>query len=403
MRRWMRICFFNLFLVSLVGVILRYKIAFSLPIVDQKHLLHGHSHFAFGGWISQALMVLMVNQLAHFKPAVFRSYHWLLMANLVTAFGMLLSFPVQGYGLVSICFSTLSILVSWAFAIRYWIDLNRYCRGTQTAYWLKAALLFNAISALGAFALAGMMANKIVHANWYLAAQYYFLHFQYNGWFFFAIMGLFVARIEEEVSSTKILRFIFWLFALACVPAYFLSALWMPIPLIVYVLVVMAALMQCLAWVLLLFQLRKNREILREQFSMLSRRILFLSGLAFSVKLLLQMGSTHPALSKLAFGFRPIVIGYLHLVLLGVISLFIIGYSLSAADWRTGKLLKAGVWGFVGGIIINELLLMAQGITGFSYIAVPHGDDWLLGAALLMCSSLLLFNFSIRLRPAPEK
>mgnify|MGYP002382153409 CR=1 FL=1 len=46
---------------------------------------------------------------------------------------------------------------------------------------------------------------------------------------------------------------------------------------------------------------------------------------------------------------------------------------------------------------------MAQGITGFSYIAVPHGDDWLLGAALLMCSSLLLFNFSIRLRPAPEK
>ena len=64
LQRWIRISLFNLLLVASIGVILRYKIAFALPFIDQKHLLHGHSHFAFAGWISQALMVLLVGYLA---------------------------------------------------------------------------------------------------------------------------------------------------------------------------------------------------------------------------------------------------------------------------------------------------------------------------------------------------
>ena len=43
-----------------MGVVLRYKIAWSLPIVDQKYFLHAHSHFAFAGWVSQALMALLI-------------------------------------------------------------------------------------------------------------------------------------------------------------------------------------------------------------------------------------------------------------------------------------------------------------------------------------------------------
>ncbi len=53
LRRWLQISFLNLLIVSLLGVTLRYKIAFSFPYLDQKHLLHGHSHFAFAGWVTQ--------------------------------------------------------------------------------------------------------------------------------------------------------------------------------------------------------------------------------------------------------------------------------------------------------------------------------------------------------------
>ena len=99
LQRWIKICLFNLLIVATIGVLLRYKIAFSLPFIDQKHLLHGHSHFAFAGWITQALMVLLVAYLAKQQGEnIFKKYRFILNANLFTAFGMLVTFPFQGYG-----------------------------------------------------------------------------------------------------------------------------------------------------------------------------------------------------------------------------------------------------------------------------------------------------------------
>src|SRR3954469_18815870 len=95
--RWLRISFLNLLIVACLGVILRYKIAFSLPFINQGYLLHGHSHFAFAGWVTQALMVLLVAYLGdQGLENIFKKYRFLLYANLVTAYGMLVTFPIQG-------------------------------------------------------------------------------------------------------------------------------------------------------------------------------------------------------------------------------------------------------------------------------------------------------------------
>src|SRR5207344_36068 len=102
--------FFNLLLVAFLGVIMRYKIAFYLPWLQQKFVLHSHSHFAFAGWITQTLMVLLVQYLSlEHNDSVYKKYRWLLYANLITAYGMLVSFIFQGYGLFSIFFSTTSL------------------------------------------------------------------------------------------------------------------------------------------------------------------------------------------------------------------------------------------------------------------------------------------------------
>src|SRR5674476_1365823 len=69
-------------------------------------------------------------------------------------------------------------------------DLKRLPSKSVSHLWFKSALIFNIISSIGAFALAYMLANKMQHPSWYLATIYYFLHFQYNGWFFFTCMGL---------------------------------------------------------------------------------------------------------------------------------------------------------------------------------------------------------------------
>ena len=128
---------------------------------------------------------------------------------------MLISFPIPGYGIFSILFSTLTIFVSYMFAILYWNDLNRLTNKTTTHLWLKASLLFSAISSFGAFSLAYMMVTQNIHQNLYLSAVYFFLHFQYNGWFFFACMGLIIHKIFSDLPD-KNLKYIFWLFAIAC-------------------------------------------------------------------------------------------------------------------------------------------------------------------------------------------
>lgn len=397
LRRWLQISFLNLLLVSVLGVTLRYKIAFAFPFFDQKFLQHGHSHFAFAGWLTQVLMVLLVQYLSQYKGGnVFKDYRWFLTANCITAYGMLIFFPLQGYGFWSISFSTLSIFVSYFFAIRYWKDLNRLSVNSTSHYWFKAALVFSVISSIGAFSLAFMMATKNLHQTWYLAAAYFFLHFQYNGWFFFAGMGLLVSKIEKLFNTPKQWKIIFWLFALACVPAYFLSALWLPIPLFVYLLVIVAAIAQVAGWGLLLRSMLKNKTAIRNVFHQKGRLLLILAGVALTIKLLLQLGSTHPALSQIAFGFRPIVIGYLHLVLLGVITIFILGYIISMDLIGRGKYFMPGIWIFIAGIIINEVLLMLQGALGLSYIIVPFINEFLFIAALILFSGILLFNISSR-------
>jgi hypothetical protein len=392
LRFWLRIAFINLLVVVFIGVVLRYKIAFSFPFIDQKNLLHGHSHFAFTGWITQALMALLAARLNPGEPGkILKKYRWLLFANLFTAYGMLVSFPLQGYGAWSISFSTLSILTAYAFAFFFWKDLDAQQVKSCSHRWYKAALLFNIISSAGTFFLAYMMATKNIHQHWYLASVYFFLHFQYNGWFFFAGMGLLIGSIEKLVADKTKFNLIFRFFVLACVPAYFLSALWLPTPAFVYWLVVLAAAAQLAGWGLLVQVLHKNKAAVKGAVTATGNRVLLLAGAALSIKLLLQMGSVIPSLSHLAFGFRPIVIGYLHLVLLGVITMFLLGYTAAFSLLAVNKNARAGISIFVAGIIINECLLMTQGVAALSYTGIPFINEMLLVAALIMLGGMVLF------------
>jgi hypothetical protein len=393
--RYLKIAFLNLLVVAFLGVLMRYKILYSLPFIDQKNLLHGHSHFAFSGWITQTLMVLLV---AYLSKATgkdeFISYKKLLLANLITAYGMLIAFPIQGYGMVSIFFSTLSVFISYIFAFFFWKDLNKIENQNVAHYWFKAGLLLNVFSSIGTFGLAFMMANKIADQTWYLAAVYFYLHFQYNGWFFFTCMGLFYVILPTKIIATNKLKRIFWLFALASVPAYFLSTLWMSLPLWVYILVVLASFVQVIAWIVFVRVLFTSRNIIITTISKEVKWLFGLSAVALTIKLLLQLSSTIPYLSQLAFGFRSIVIAYLHLVLLGVITIFLLGYIFTLNVLTVKKTTVYGVIIFVIGIFLNELMLMLQGVASFSYTIIPYTNELLLSFALMMFSGIILLLVS---------
>lgn len=396
---WLRIALFNLCIVALLGVTLRYKIAFSLPFIDQRNLLHGHSHFAFSGWITQALMILMVHYLyKNAQEKLSKRYTWLLVANLITSYGMLISFPIQGYGLFSILFSIFSIFVSYIFAIIYWKDLNKFKTARSLHLWFKAALIFNVISSLGPFYLTYMMANHITTQKAYLASTFYFLHFQYNGWFLFACIGLFFSKLYELIGEEKSLKYIFGVFALSCFPTYLLSILWLPIPKYIYVLIVLSAITQLTAWIWVLKLICNYWLVLKKEISNIAKCLLVLAAIAMSIKLGLQLGSTYPPISQLAFGFHPIVIGYLHLVFLCIITVFILAYLMSEKLITMSKMTYLGTIAFVSGVFINEVLLMIQGVYAIANNSIPHINAFLFIAAIIMFIGVFLINISVSLQ-----
>jgi hypothetical protein len=386
---WLKLSLLNLCIVAFLGVIMRYKIGFEFPFLDQKHLQHSHSHFAFAGWISHTLMTLMIYFLQS-KIVGFSGNHYkkTIIANLFCSYGMLISFIIQGYGLFSIFFSTTTILIACVFGYQFFKDLKGIDNDSLSKNWFKAAIIFNIFSSIGTFYLAYMMVSKNVIQDLYLSSIYFYLHFQYNGWFFFACMGLFFDFLKLKKAEHPFYQTTFKLFAVSCVPAYFLSVLWLEIPLWLYLISVVAAIIQVYAWFRFITIVIKTKTNILENYPGFLRYILLFAGFALCLKLLLQLGSTIPSLSKLAFGFRPIVIAYLHLILLAVYSLFLLFYIYAKRVYIVSNKIKMGLLLFTIAVFLNEIVLAIQGIAAFSYTAIPFANGMLFTIALLLFFSI---------------
>ena len=386
--QWVKISLFNLALVATLGLIMRYKIAFEFPFLNQKNLQHSHSHFAFAGWVSQTLFVLLVHFLSKQNAQInLDKYKKVFIANLICAYIMLFSFIIQGYGLISITFSTLSLFVSFWFAILYFKDLKLLPKDNLSKNWFKAALFFNVISSLGTFALAYMMATKNVPQDFYLSSIYFYLHFQYNGWFWFACIGLFVSQLIPNLTIEKANKTIFNWFFISCIPAYLLSILWFKLPIWIYTIAVISAILQIGAW--FIFVKKVIPTFIKNYTLAPLYRWIYLSIIAcVSVKFILQLASTVPLVGKLAFGFRPIVIAYLHLVLLAIISSFLLLYLFTNKLINENNAIKKALAIFIIGIFLNEIILGVQGIAAFSYTLIPYANEMLFGVAILLFSSI---------------
>jgi len=385
----------SILIVSLLGLLMRYKIGFTFPFLDQKFLQLSHSHFAFAGWVSFTLMLLMsVFLQKNATDFTSKKYSTFLYAQLAVAFGMLVSFIIQGYGLISIFLSSSSIFISFFFAYIYFQDLKKITLKTGAEKWFIAALGFYIFSNVGTFLLIYMMATKTTDQHIYLGSLYWYLHFQYNGWFFFAIMGLFISSLKEQFPQLVIPKIVFRGFAISCVPAVGLSVLWLNLPLWMFVFVVIAAILQTYSWIRFIQTLVKVQFFKLTTIGNIAKWLMLLVAFSMSIKLLLQLGSVFPALSKLAFGFRPIVIAYLHLILLAIISVYLLAELIAQKLIVLTGLATVGVLVFVVGVYLNELMLGIQGIASLSYTVVPFVNELLFIITFIIVVGLLLLNIS---------
>ena len=392
-RRWVQLALINFILVALAGVTLRYKINFPLPSVNQKNLLHGHSHFAFVGWVTLVLMALMVQYLQVHRPDLnFRKYKLVLLLNCLSSYGMFAGFIAQGYDTISITFTSICILLSYVFIILYWRDLNKVTDTSYAPQWLKASLVIWAVSSLGAIALAYLMINRIMIQDFYFGAIYFFLHFQYNGWFLFACFALFFSALNRKgfLTANSISKKLFFIMALTVIPTYILSIIWLKIPPVLLWIGNIAGILQLLVLVyfLQLFSIIKKETFTR--YSKTTRWLWIMASIAFVIKVILQLLSIIPYFSHYAFAYRPVIIGYLHLSFLGIISFFILGY-IDFAIRETGRALsKLGIILFVVGVLGQELILMLQGLEALEFKPIKSANMALFYCALIIVTGLVI-------------
>lgn len=394
---WLKFSVFNLFIVALLGVMMRYKIAYSLPWLDQKNVQEAHSHFAFYGWITTVIYVLIMRYLQEILPKIsIKKYENIVISNLIASFGMLAAFIYGGYFWLSIAFSTLALLVSFAFFFFLLKDLKAVKEHSKI--WFLSGLFFAVLSSLGVFYLAYMMGSGNINQDYYLASTYYYLHFQYNGFFIFSCIGFLLYSLREvgaEISE-KDNKMVFWTMFLGCLIGYGLSVLWMKLPIWIFAVIVLGTILQTFGAVKLYLIVKSNWEKLVLNWSPMQRFVLIFAGFAFAVKIILQLGSNIPAVNQFAFGFRNIVIAYLHLVLLMCISTYLVSQILATNYFLIKKGLINGLKLFLLGIFLNEAILGFMGIFSIKYIAIPFAAHGLLCASLLMLISVLMMLFSLK-------
>lgn len=397
-KRWVEIALINFCVVALAGVTMRYKINFALPIVDQKYLMHGHSNFAFTGWVAMALMILMVRYLIRNNVETsYEKYNRILIAEVIASYAMFVSFIIQGYAFWSITFSIITILISYVFIFFYWRDINKASDGGFSRSWLKAALVLWALSSLGAFMLAYLMAKHIMIQDLYFASVYFFMHFQYNGWFLFACFGIFFSYMHRLgfYRIAFLSKRLFIIMAITVVPTYFLSILWLRLPLTLHWIANISGILQLLVlfyFFKILSVIQKNKTI---KFNWSTRWLWRFASIAFILKIILQMLSTIPYLSRFAFGFRPVVIGYLHLSFVGIISLFILGYINEFIHRFRGNVSGVGAIIFVTGFVVQEIILMLQGLEAMNVEPIKSANIILFYCAILMAAGLIWITSGI--------
>ena len=396
---WLKFSIFNFFIVAILGVIMRYKILYSFPFLDQKHVQEAHSHFAFYGWITNAIYVLILLYLAKVNSQInLKKYESLIVINLIASFTMLGAFIYGGYFWGSIAASTVALLCSFVFFYFFLKDSKTFQDASKI--WILAGLFFAVISSVGVFSLGYFKTSGNMNRDLFLAAEYYYLHFQYNGFFIFSCIGFLIYSLKEVGSpiSERDNKIIFWLLFFGCLVGYGLSILWAKLPMYVFVLILIASLVQTFgAWKLFQF-VKKSWINLVLKWSPMQRFVLLFAGFAFAVKIILQLGSNIPALNQFAFGFRNVVIAYLHLVLLMCIATFIISQILATNFFIMSKNLLLGFKLLLLGIFLNEFVLGLMGVFSIKYIAIPYANNLLLYISVLMMISILIMVLNLKVK-----
>ena len=367
-------------LIAFLGVVLRLFPIVSIPS-NYKFLVHTHSHVALLGWVYTALSTIIFKQYLQ-NSNINKKYNRIFWFTQVTIVGMLISFPFTGYAFFSILFSTLFLVSSYMFAWLVFRFTPTELKQRSSYKFIRIALWYMIISSLGPWMLGIIMQTSGQGSSVYKNAIYFYLHFQYNGWFIIAVIGIFIFILEQNaiLFTKKVFNNFYWLLNGGVIATFFISILWMNPPLFINSLSAIGSIFQLIAFGLLLKLIKINKSKLSSIFSPFLVNILKISAVLFLLKLILQLTVCIPFIADVVSYNVDFVIGYIHWVFLGVVSIpiltFLFHYQLAIKSKALFKL-------YLLGFILIEILIFYKGTLNwfklniinnyYHYLAISSG------------------------------
>lgn len=372
----------------------------SLAIFPYANILHAHSHIAVLGWTFLAVYCIILKLIWHNLKQKKQGLLIGMLTFLITIL-MFFAFLFQGYAVFSIVFSTLHIVMEYWAAIFIYKQINQQKNHFPKSFllFMKGALLSLVISSIGPFALGGLSSMGLKETPFFDMSIYFYLHFQYNGWLYLSLIGLFVLILHRKGVNleSKWLTRSFWIYTAFLLPAYILSILWYHVGWFGYLLAVIGAFGQLIAIVLLLFVFIQNKEIIQTIFSRhILISLLFTFGLLMS-KSIMEFGLLYKPLAVMVFDTRSVIIGYLHLTLLGFISIFILTqFQMTNILDETNKNVLFGVGIFILGFTLNEFVLFTLGLTTWLHQSYFFQNELLTAATIFLIIGILMIWSSMK-------
>jgi hypothetical protein len=393
--RWFKTALINLLLAASMGTLLRFAFVEEVAWMKYKNILHAHSHVAMLGWVYLALYNLLLH--AFLPPAtlerpLYRRLFWLTQLSVA---GMFVSFPIQGYAGFSIAFSTLHVLVSYVFVWQFWRDLNRGDeKAAFSALLAKTALAFMVVSTISLWLLGPIIMTDLKRTALYYMCVQFFLHFQFNGWFLLGVLALFFKRFEGHGIhfNRNSQRLFYGLVMVSTLSTYALAVAWSnPKPIVFWVNSI-GVLVQLAAIIVLVALYRPHARQISALLAPWEKGLFAMAAVGLLLKVAVQTAVAIPQIATIAYTIRNYVIGFIHLVLLGVISSFILALAIEKGVIPVRRsLARAGIVFFVAGFLLSELLLFLQGTLLWAQIGfMPRYYELLFGASLLIPIGIIL-------------
>ena len=353
--------------------------------LNYRFLTHAHSHVAMLGWIYLMIFGFFVYYFVPNKKSLHKRLFWITQ---VSVWGMMVSFPIQGYGIVSISFSTLHILCSYYFSFIIWKNLAN--AKPHITLFLRTSIVFMLISTLGVWLLGPAIGWYGKLSDFYQIAIQFFLHFQFNGWFHFASLGLLFYLMN--ISRSIKFQLLFGFMLLSTILTFSFPLSWYFSHDSLYWMNVTGILLSVPA--LFIFYIILFQKFLANSYPRSSTeiRLIQFSVLCYAIKVLFQLGSLSPEWGDAIVSNRSLVIGFIHLLMLGMLSSLLIAFLLQFTYIKPSLRLNLGTVCFLVGIVSSETLLLIQGYRYFLNLSpLPNFEIFISLASLLIPLGIMFY------------